>query len=74
MVPLTPAQVTPRLAALFKPNMPASLRCFAVLAGNSAGLILTDDPSHPTWGVVQEIGDGTIYKGHKLLAWSKKER
>ena len=63
MIELRPAQVTPGLTALFDPDAPASLRCFAVLAGAEDGKILTDDPSHPTWGMVWEATDGTLYPG-----------
>jgi RimJ/RimL family protein N-acetyltransferase len=46
--------------------MPLSLRCFAVLNGDSAGVMLTDNPAVPTWSVVQEKSDGTIYLGGVL--------
>ena len=63
-----PTQVSPRLAALFDPNAPASLRCFAVLAGLVTGRTFTDDPIHPTWGVVWEMTDGTLYPGGAITA------
>lgn len=46
--------------------MPLALRCFAVLNGDSTGVILTDNPAAPTWGVVQEKSDGTIYLGGSI--------
>jgi hypothetical protein len=69
-------QVTPLLVALFDFDMPAALRCCAVLAGLDRGLIYTDDLAQPTWGAVWEAGDGTLYLGgrpdaatvHRLVA------
>ncbi len=63
MIQVSPDQVKPALASLFDPDVPASIRCFAVLAGGNAGKILTDDLDHPTWGAVWEAGDGTLYLG-----------
>lgn len=60
--------MTSPLAALFDPDGPSRFRCFAVLDGLEPGKILTDDPLHPTWGIVWEAGDGTLYAGGKLSA------
>jgi GNAT superfamily N-acetyltransferase len=68
MIEVSPNQVTPQLRALFDPSMPAGFRCFAVIAGDVAGRILTDDPARPTWGVVQEAAFGTLYPGGALTA------
>src|SRR5690349_20746194 len=68
MIEVAPDQVTPQLHALFDPQMPAGFRCFAVIAGDAAGRILTDDPIRPTWGAVQEGAFGTIYPGGTLTA------
>ena len=65
MIPISPAQVTPALRSLFKPDEPSAIRAFAVLAGGNAGKILTDDPEHPEWGLVWEADDGTLYRGGK---------
>jgi hypothetical protein len=58
---ITPGQVTPALRSLFDPSFPASLRGFAVLDGQAAGRIFTDDPGHPGWGLVQEAAFGSLY-------------
>jgi GNAT superfamily N-acetyltransferase len=63
MLSIPPAQVTPALRALFDQSAPAYLRCFAVLDGRGTGDILTDDAARPTWGIVRESADGTIYIG-----------
>ncbi len=44
MIEVPSAQITPELRALFDPRMPAGFRCFAVIAGDAAGRIFTDDP------------------------------
>jgi RimJ/RimL family protein N-acetyltransferase len=64
MISISAQQVSPQLRALFDPHQPASLRCFAVLDDfSSGGLIMTDDPDNPQWGIVREPADGTIYIG-----------
>lgn len=63
MIELTPAEVTPTLQSMFYLSMPTGIRALAVLAGGNAGKILTDDPGHPTWGLVWEADDGTLYRG-----------
>jgi RimJ/RimL family protein N-acetyltransferase len=63
MITIDPPQVTTPLRSLFAPTMPATLRAFAVLNGDSKGTILTDDLAAPTWGVVREEAEGTIYLG-----------
>lgn len=73
MIEVAPDHVTSQLRALFDPHMPAGFRCFAVMAGDAAGRILTDDPIRPTWGVVQEGAFGTLYPGGALAAstWNR---
>src|SRR5688572_22869747 len=66
MIQVSPDHVTPQLRSLFDPRMPAGFRCFAVIAGDVAGRILTDDPARPTWGAVQERAFGTVYPGGTL--------
>ncbi len=70
MIQVAPDQVTPQLRSLFDPHMPAGFRCFAVIAGDAAGRILTDDPIHPTWGAVQEGAFGTVYPGGALSTFT----
>ena len=67
-IQLDPCNYSPSLRGLFDPRQPAALRCFAVLEGNAAGKVFTDDPLNPTWAVVQEAGFGTIYPGGDLPA------
>ena len=50
----------------FQSQLPANLRCQAVLLGLSPGKILTDNPERPTWAAVWEAGDGILYLGGKL--------
>lgn len=64
MLEISSAQVTPELRNLFNPEDPLSTRCFNALAGvMRGGKIFTDDPANPTWGVVQESYDGTVFLG-----------
>ena len=66
MIQISPDQVTPALASLFSPTVPAGIRALAVLAGGNAGKILTDDPARPRWGLIWEADDGTLYRGGKV--------
>ena len=66
MIAISSAQVTPALRALFSMTIPAYGRCFAVLDGRGTGEIYTDDPANPTWGIVRESANGTIYLGGTL--------
>ena len=68
MLDLTAECVTPALRALFDPGMPTAPRAFAVLDGDAAGQILTDDAARPTWGAVREAAYGTLYLGGALAA------
>ena len=62
MIQITPDQVTPALRSLFNASaLPAGFRVFAILEGNAAGQILTDDPMKPTWAAIYEQAFGTIY-------------
>jgi RimJ/RimL family protein N-acetyltransferase len=47
--------------------MPSGLRCFAMLNGDTAGRVLTDDLAHPMWAAVQELAyDRGLYLGGDL--------
>ncbi len=72
-VSLSPSQVTPELKALFLSDDPASLRCQAVLEAQAAGIIFTDHPETPTWGLVQESAFGSLYMGGDLGADSLRQ-
>jgi GNAT superfamily N-acetyltransferase len=63
LVQLSPQDDLPALHGLFDPDLPAALRCFAVLDGVAAGKIFTDDLANPSSAVVQEAGFGTVYPG-----------
>jgi len=63
MIQVPPSQVAPQLRALLDPNAPASLRCLAVLDGQSAGQVWFDTLPSPTFGVVREAAFGSLYFG-----------
>lgn len=64
MLHITADQVTPSIRSLFRTDEPQARRCFAVLDGAPpAGKIIVDDLDHPTWAVVQEIVDRSLYLG-----------
>jgi GNAT superfamily N-acetyltransferase len=60
---INPIQVTPAFASMFSLDAPTGIRALAVLAGGNNGKIITDDPAHPSWGLVWEADDGTLYRG-----------
>ncbi|MEM7536055.1 MAG: GNAT family N-acetyltransferase [Chloroflexota bacterium] len=57
------AQITPVFKSLFRSDDPQPVRCFTVLEGSNPGNIFVDDIDNPTWGLVQETYDNTIYLG-----------
>ena len=62
-------EVTSALRLLFRKDEPQIRRCFAVLDGIfHAGKIITDDVQNPTWSVVQEPYDGSLYFGGNVNA------
>jgi hypothetical protein len=64
MIPITSAQVTPAIRALFRTDEMQAVRCFGVLDGSvSGGKILVDDPLDPHWAVVQEGVDNDLFLG-----------
>lgn len=69
MQSIQPEQVTPQLRALLRTDEPQARRCFAVLEGNNPrGEIFCDDPSNPTWAVVKESTDNSLYFGGEINA------
>jgi len=68
MIPVSPSQVTPQIDELFNPDAPASLRCFAVLDGQSVGQIWVDTLFSPALGIVREATEGSLYFGGALDA------
>lgn len=63
MIQVSPSQVTPQIRKLFSPDVPASLRCFAVLDGQSVGQVWVDRLSSPNLGIVREAAFGSLYFG-----------
>jgi len=68
MIQVSPSQVTPQIRELFNPDIPASLRCFAVLDGQSVGQVWVDTLSSPNSGIVREATFGSLYFGGALDA------
>ena len=73
MIKINSSQVTPELHRMFARDMPTVVRALAVLGGLNAGKIFTDDPSCPSWGLVQENDDGTLYLGGNFTEASFNE-
>ncbi len=68
MQQLNTSQITPAFISLFRSDQPQASRCFAVLVNGARGKIFADDATKPTWGVVQEAYDHTIYLGGTMAA------
>ena len=66
MIEISQSEVTRQFRSLFEPNVPNSHKCFGVLDGDVLGIILTDDPSNPTRGLVREAGLGASFVGGKI--------
>jgi GNAT superfamily N-acetyltransferase len=65
---LSPGHVSPAVEELLPLDLPTRPRALAVLDGVLAGRAWVDDPHHPTWAVVIETGDGTVFGGGALDA------
>ena len=57
------ADIAPRLERLFAGNPPIPTRLWAILDGTMQGRILLDEPTHPTFALVQDLAEGTTYLG-----------
>lgn len=68
MQTLATEQITPAVRALFSTGDPAALRAFAIMDGDAAGEVITDDPANPAWGIVREAGFGTLFLGGEIEA------
>ena len=69
MIEINPNQVTTKIRSLFRQDEPQAPRCFRVLdSGIAAGKILTDHAENPTWAVVQEPFDNSLYFGGSVDA------
>jgi GNAT superfamily N-acetyltransferase len=59
--------VPPAIRALFDgTDLPAGLRCSAVLDGYTRGIVHADDADPPTWAVLRENAYGTLYPAGAL--------
>lgn len=69
MIKISSDQVTPAIRSLFRRDEPQAPRCFRVLDGViRAGKIITDNLATPTWSVVQEPFDQSLYFGGAIDA------
>jgi GNAT superfamily N-acetyltransferase len=60
---ISPDEISNHLRSLFTAEMPVGLRCLAILNGAAAGRILANDPIRPSYALVQELADGTVFLG-----------
>lgn len=65
---ITGKDIPASLVALFDQALPQSKRCFAVLDGFAAGRVIVDDVDLPTWGIVQEPYENSIFMGGNLTS------
>jgi hypothetical protein len=71
LIELTPEQVTPALRSLFPRHGHTWRRPLSVLDGTGGGLILTGDPTAPTWAAtagVSKWNTATTNSGSVRLA------
>jgi len=68
IVQLSPGSIGPRVERNIPADAPARPRALAVIDGVLAGSVWADDPDEPTWTVVVEKADGTVYAGGALSA------
>jgi RimJ/RimL family protein N-acetyltransferase len=67
MIEIISDHVTPEIIKLFRRDEPQAPRCFRVLKGViQSGKIFTDDVENPTWSVVQEPHDHSLYFGGSI--------
>jgi hypothetical protein len=67
IVPYT-AELAPRLEGLFPGHQPIPTRLWAMLDGTIRARILVDEPSHPTFALVQDLAEGPTYLGGAVTA------
>ena len=65
---LDPGAIDPRIERLIPGDAPARPRALAVIDGVLAGMVWADDAADPTWTVVVEKADGTVYTGGEISA------
>ena len=67
MIEINSNQVTPEIRILFRRDEPQAPRCFGVLDSViQAGKISTDNIENPTWSIVQEPHDNSLYFGGSI--------
>jgi hypothetical protein len=64
----SPLKATEKIRELLPVNVPAGIRCVAVLDGIMPGRIFSDDLLQPTWAILQETTFSTIYVGGAVTA------
>lgn len=62
IVPFT-AEIAPRLEGLFPGDRPIPTRLWAILDGTIRGRIVVDEPTQPTFALIQDLTEGTTYLG-----------
>jgi RimJ/RimL family protein N-acetyltransferase len=65
---LRPGTLAPVMERLLDERLPTRPRALGVLDGALAGRVWADDAVSPSWVVVVETGDGTVYGGGDLVA------
>jgi GNAT superfamily N-acetyltransferase len=68
LVRLDPDRIGPRIERLIPMDAPARPRALAVIDGVLAGEVWADDVADPSWTVVIEKADGTVYVGGVISA------
>jgi GNAT superfamily N-acetyltransferase len=68
IVELAPGHIGPAVESLIPHDVPARPRALAVLDGLLTGAAWADDPADPSWVVVIETADGSVYAGGELTA------
>ena len=68
IIQLIPGSIGPRVERNIPADAPARPRALAVIDGVLAGSVWADDPDEPTWTVVVEKADGTVYAGGAVSA------
>jgi hypothetical protein len=56
-------EIAPGLERLFPGNPPIPTRLWAILDGTIQGRISVDEPTHPTFALVQDLAKGPTYLG-----------
>jgi RimJ/RimL family protein N-acetyltransferase len=68
VVQLNPGSIGPRVERNISDAAPARPRALAVIDGVLAGSVWADEPDEPSWTVVVEKADGTVYAGGAVTA------